>query len=221
MTACRAMIADCSALIMAGGDSRRMGSDKTQIVLGEQTLVERAIGSVTPLFAQVFVSVRRYRPEIAWPQVCDAYPDAGPLAGICSGLAHATTRWVFALAADMPFVAPALIAALAERRQQFDAVVPVVHGYLQPLAAFYSISGLDRLQAVLAGGERNPERKPDGLPAQPAAQRGLRFALEQLNVVYVDQAELLGIDPTLRSFFDLDTPQDLAAARVSQMKGTP
>ena len=190
----RALIADCSALILAGGASRRMGSDKTQLLLGDHTLLERAIASVAPLFARTLVSVRQYRPEIALPQVCDAYPDAGPLAGICAGLAHVSTRWVFVLGADMPFVQPALIAALSRRRGDCDAVVARVHGHLQPLAAFYSTSARARLQAIVAAG----------------GQRSVRHALAGLNVAIVDAA-----DPTLRSFFDLDTPDDLAAARES------
>jgi len=194
------MIADCSALILAGGDSRRMGSDKTQLVLGDATLLERAVASVAPLFARVLISVRNYRPEITLPQVCDAYPDAGPLAGLCAGLAHANTPWVFAIAADMPFVQPALIEALAGRRADFDAVVPRVHGYLQPLAAFYSVRALDRLEAILAAG----------------GSRSLRRALETLKVATVNESDLLAADPTLRSFFDLDTPDDLAAARQSE-----
>lgn len=194
-----ALIADCTALVLAGGESRRMGSDKTQLLLGDSTLLERAIASVAPLFARTLVSVRHYRPEIAQPQVCDAYPDAGPLAGICAGLAHVSTRWVFVLAADMPFVQPALIAALSRRRGDFDAVVVRVHGHLQPLAAFYSTSARVRLQSVAAAG----------------GKRSVRRALAELHVATVDGADLLAADPTLRSFFDLDTPGDLATARES------
>ena len=191
------MIADCTALVLAGGQSRRMGDDKTRLVLGGATLLQSVIGLMQPLFARVVVSVRDYRPEIDAPQVCDAYPDAGPLAGLCAGLAHAGSDWIFAVAADMPFVQAALIERLAEQRGACQAVVPVVQGHPQPLAAFYAASCLDPLQVILRGG----------------GKRSLRSALEALDVRYVDESELLAVDPGLRSFFDLDTPQDLAAAR--------
>jgi len=194
------MIPDCTAIVMAGGDSRRMGRDKASLVLGEQTLLQRVLMIVQPLFAQVLVSVRQPRPDIALAQVCDAYANAGPLAGLCAGLVRAraiNSPWIFAVATDMPFVQPALIEHLAQQRDACQAVVPVVHGQPQSLAAFYSASCLETIQAILSG----------------TGKHSLRAALAQLNVRYVDESELLVADPGLRSFFDLDTPQDLVVAR--------
>ena len=74
-------------------------------------------------------------------------------------------------------------------------------GFAQPLAAFYSKSCLHAINALLA---------------DSGGRRSLRAALEQLNVCYVDESELLAVDPDLKSFFDLDTPQDLAQARADQ-----
>jgi molybdopterin molybdotransferase len=191
------MIEDCTALVLAGGESQRMGCDKASLRLGEQTLLQNVIAVMQKVFPEVLVSVRRPRPEIALPQVCDAYANAGPLAGLCAGLARAHTPWVFAVATDMPFVKPALIERLAQQRAGYQAVVPVVRGYPQPLAAFYSTSCLEPIRSMLEAG----------------GGRGLRAALGPLNVCYVDESELLAADPGLRSFFDLDTPQDVAAAR--------
>jgi len=191
------MIADCTAIIMAGGESQRMGRDKANLVLGKQTLLQHVVSIVQPLFPQLLVSVREPRTDIDLPQICDEYANAGPLAGLCAGLVQATTSWVFAVATDMPFVQTALIETLAQQRTGFQAVVPVVHGYPQPLAAFYSASCLEAIQGLLSG----------------PGKHSLRAALEQLNVRYVDESELLATDPGLRSFFDLDTPQDLAMAK--------
>ena len=190
------MIEDCTAVVMAGGESRRMGSDKATLMLGEQTLLQRVVDIVAPLFGEVVISVRAPRADLPWPQVCDAQQNAGPLAGLCAALESASTSWIFALATDMPFVRPALIELLAARRAGFDAVVAVVDGHPQPLAAFYSTSGLATIRAILDG----------------AGKRSLRAALDRLNVCYVGQSELVAADPGLRSFFDLDTPADLAAA---------
>ena len=192
------MIEDCTAIVMAGGQSLRMGCDKATLLLGEQTLLQRAIGVVQPIFGELRVSVRERRPDLDWPQICDEHQDAGPLAGLCAALAQAKTPWIFALATDMPFAEPALIELLAQQRAGFEAVVPVVGGHPQPLAAFYSASCLAVIRVLLAA---------DG------GRRSLRAALERLNVCYVDESQLLIADPELRSFFDLDTPQDLAAAR--------
>ena len=192
------MIEDCIGLILAGGESRRMGCDKTSLEFAGQTLLQRAIGFMQTQFPQVLVSVRQRRTDIDVPQVCDAVPCAGPLAGLCAGLALAKEQhasWGFALAADMPFLNPALIGLLAQRRHGFQAVVPLVRGHPQPLAAFYSVSALPLMQAVL----------------NEAGKHSLRSALERLAVCHVNENELLRADPSLRSFIDLDTPEEVAA----------
>lgn len=193
------MIADCTAIVMAGGKSQRMGGDKATTLLGEQTLLQRVVDIVEPLFGELRISVRAPRADLPWPQIGDRHHDLGPLAGLCAALEEVTTPWIFALATDMPFVKPALIELLAQRRAGFDAVVPVADGHPQPLAAFYSVSCLETIRALLDA--------DDG-------QRSLRAALDRLNVCYVGESDLLAADPGRRSFFDLDTPQDLAAARL-------
>lgn len=220
------MIEDCTAIIMAGGDSRRMGTDKANVTLGEKTLLQSVIATMQQLFPQVIVSVRQPRAGIDLPQVCDEQPDGGPLAGLVASLGQITTPWAFMVACDMPFVVPEVVELLAGYRIKppthpspplsgrgqggsdcsspdkgrlggvsYQAVVPVVHGHPQPLAAFYAASCLAPLRASLA-----------------AQQKGLRSVLKQLDVRYVDEAEMLKADPLLRSFFDLDTPQDVEAA---------
>lgn len=196
------MLEDCTAIILAGGDSQRMGSDKANLLLGEQTLLQRVIAAMQQVFPNVIISVRQTRPEIKLPQVCDEQSGAGmrgggPLAGLAAALDQITTPWAFVVACDMPFVEPAMIELLASYRGDYQAVVPVVQGHLQPLAAYYAASCLGTLRAHLADGGKN----------------SLRALLEQLRVRYVDESELRKADPALRSFCDLDTPQDVATAQ--------
>lgn len=189
------MISDATALILAGGDSRRMGQDKAQLLLEGETLLARVTDRMRPLFANLIVSVRSPRADIGLPQVCDAAETSGPLAGVLAGIAAAQTPWVFVLACDMPFIAPPLVEKLAALRGNYQAVVPVVAGHAQPLAAFYARSALADLQAYATGGGRS-----------------LRDSLQNLRVNYADETAFLAHDPQLHSFFDLDTPQDFAAA---------
>jgi len=193
------MIEDCTAVILAGGNSQRMGRDKANLMLGDQTLLQRVIAVMQQVFPKVVISVRQPRPEIDLPQVCDAPSFAGPLAGLAAGLECATTPWIFAVACDMPFLVQPVIERLAQRRAGCQAVVPVVQGHPQPLAAFYATSCLDAIQDLAGSGKNS-----------------LRAVLERLNVCYVDEAEMLAADPSLRSFFDLDTPQDVAQALLGK-----
>lgn len=198
------MIADCTAIILAGGESRRMGRDKATLDFLGQPLIQASIDTMQRLFAVTLLSVRQLRPEIQLTQVLDGQHDGGPLTGLLSAMAKVTTPWVFAVGCDMPFVSAALIEQLAVRRTGYQAVVPVVQGRAQPLLAFYSREGRDMMRASLASGDKS-----------------LLGALRQLQVCYVDEAELLVSDPQLRSFFDLDTPQDVeVAVRLAQGRGS-
>lgn len=216
------MIADCTALILAGGGSTRMGQDKALLDLGGETLLQRVTATMQSLFPKTIVSVRQTRVEVDLPQVRDTQPDGGPLAGLVAGLAEVDTPWIFAVACDMPFVMVDVVEQLAAYRtapllpasprqgRRIDsltvkgglgrggvqAVVPIIGGYPQPLAAFYATSALGTMRASLASEDRS-----------------LRGVLRRLNVREVSETELRAFDPQLRSFFDLDTPQDLAAAR--------
>lgn len=190
------MVEDCTAIILAGGDSHRMGRDKAILEFAGQTLIQSVLDTVQPLFPTTIVSVRRARPEINLPQVCDTEESGGPLTGLVSALAQVTTPWVFVVGCDMPFVSPDLIKLLATNRAEYQAVVPVAHGRAQPLLAFYSSTCLTAMRANLASGDKS-----------------LLGLLKRLSVCYVGEGELLGVDPQLRSFFDLDTPQDVAIAQ--------
>jgi molybdopterin-guanine dinucleotide biosynthesis protein A len=212
-----------------------MGQDKAALVLDGMTLLHRVTATMQTIFPKVLVSVRQLRGGVDVPQVCDEVAASGPLAGLIAGLAQVDTPWVFAVACDMPFVTREMVEALAEYREKqthpspplcepplrglpayptsgrernsspdkgrlggvgVQAVVPLVGGYPQPLAAFYSSSALETMRATLAAGELS-----------------MRAALDKLDVRYVSEAELREYDPQLRSFFDLDTPQDFQAAK--------
>ncbi|HEX5364829.1 MAG TPA: NTP transferase domain-containing protein, partial [Gallionella sp.] len=74
------MIADCTAVILAGGDSRRMGQDKAMLSLDGKPLLQHVMGAVTQVFPYVMISVRQPRDGLALPQIRDARQHAGPLA---------------------------------------------------------------------------------------------------------------------------------------------
>ena len=190
------MIADCTALIFAGGGSRRMGREKLSLQFGGQSLLQRALELTQTLFPSVLVSVQHLRDDIDAPQVCDEIPEAGPLAGLCAGLQHATTSWVFAMAADMPYLLPKVIERLATHRPGHQAVVPVIGGQPYPLTAFYAVSALPVFRGVLTR------------PGKP----GLLVALPELDTCRIDEYHLTDIDKELYSFIDIDTPEDAVKA---------
>jgi molybdopterin-guanine dinucleotide biosynthesis protein A len=196
MNADNRVIEDCTAIILAGGNSQRMGSDKASLLLDGQSLLSRVTATMRQVFPKVILSVRQPRPEIDLPQIHDDPSCVGPLAGLLSGLTAADTAWVFAVGCDMPFIVPEVIELMWQRREGCQAVVPVVQGFPQPLAAFYARSCLGVMQTLL---------ESDG-------KKSLQAVLKRLEVCYVEESQIQPVDPCLRSFLDLDTPQDVAAA---------
>jgi molybdopterin-guanine dinucleotide biosynthesis protein A len=182
-----------------------MGRDKLSLPIGGQSLFQRTFDLLRPLFSSILVSVQHPRNDIDAPQVCDEIPGVGPLAGLCAGLQHSTTSWVFAMAVDMPYLMPEVIERLAERRAGHQAVVPIINGQPHPLTAFYAVSALPALRGVLAR------------PGKP----GLLKAFPELDVCHVTERDLVDLDKEFLSFIDLDTPEDAERAHRHFGNRTP
>ncbi len=191
---------DGTALVLAGGESRRFGGDKRLAAWGNGRLIEMAVNNAAELFTDVLVAVKRPS-ELAFlrkPRIrlaADLY-DAHALGGLLTGLALAKSSHVFAVAGDMPLVRPAVVRTLWVKRRRADAVVPRWNGRLQPLCAVYSRSCLPFGEALAA------ERRFSIL--------GL---LDRMDVRVVEEETLRREDPEGRSFLDADTPADLAGMR--------
>ncbi|MFQ5572361.1 MAG: molybdenum cofactor guanylyltransferase, partial [Rhodothermales bacterium] len=99
-----------TGLILAGGQSRRFGSEKARYPVAGRPMMVHVIEAVSSVTAALLLSVREDTAgwlHHAFPgvrTVTDRYDDAGPLAGLHAGLMEATTPWVLAVACDMPFV---------------------------------------------------------------------------------------------------------------------
>jgi molybdopterin-guanine dinucleotide biosynthesis protein A len=193
-------------IINAGGQSRRMGQPKALLPTppANQPLLLRIYCQLHGLAQHTLViandSTLPQRaglpPEV--PTLPDAYPNTGPLGGIATGLA-ACTDWAIFVACDMPLLNPALFAWFQQRagEQLWDAIVPVIANYPEPLHALYHVRCLPAIQARLAQGDR----------------RANSF-LPDVRVRYVPEDELRPLDPELRSFFNANTPEEWAQALV-------
>jgi len=186
-------ISNCTAVILAGGESRRMGRDKAQVEFQGQTLLDRAIANMVPLFEELVVSVRQPVPAINLPQVIDAGEGRGPMMGLVAALEYARTDWVFAIGVDMPFVVPEVVQMMAEQRTGHDAVLAEIDGRLQPMPAFYAKETcLSAMQSRIKQGRRS-----------------LMRLIPSLNTAILEGDDLRPFDPDLRSFTDFDTPEDI------------
>ncbi|MDZ4733329.1 MAG: molybdenum cofactor guanylyltransferase [Nitrospirota bacterium] len=191
---------EVTGVLLAGGNSRRMGEDKRYLVVGEQTLLERGLTVLRSLFQQVLVVIAQDSPplDVNARVVRDLLPDCGSLGGLHSGLTEATTPYIFVVACDMPFLDPAVIAQFTSRRATADIVMAKLAGRLHPMHALYGQRCLPVVEQMI-GARR--------LKIQDMVSQA------SLRVHYVIEADLLSIDPSGRSFHNVNTPADLALAR--------
>lgn len=189
---------DFTIAILAGGASRRMGADKSFVDFGGRPMIEHVLARVRVLGAPVIVVTnapdRYLRFKVA--MTADILPGKGSLGGIYSALTVSSTEYTVCVACDMPLLNTDLIAHLLALRDGFDAVVPVVEEQAQGLHALYHRRCLEPIRAMLDGGD-------------------LRIAnlFDRVQTRRVEESELRVIDPDLRSFVNVNTPDELDQAR--------
>jgi molybdopterin-guanine dinucleotide biosynthesis protein A len=151
------MTFDATAVILAGGQSRRMGRDKSLMPVCGQPLIARIAEQLTPFFPEVLVSSTE-----AWkygflglPVIADEAPGQGPLMGILSSLRAAGRERILVTACDIPLIDLAFVRELLRLSENADIVMPVSKdGRHEPLFAVYGKSVIPRAEAALASGKR-------------------------------------------------------------------
>jgi molybdopterin-guanine dinucleotide biosynthesis protein A len=191
---------EVTGVLLAGGKSRRMGEDKRHLVVGEQTLLERGLAVLQSTFREVLVVIAQDSPPLGVDArvVRDLVPDCGSLGGLYTGLMQATTPYIFVVACDMPFLNQPVIAQFTSRTAIADIVMAKLDGRLHPMHALYSKRCVPALEEMIR-----------------ARQLKIQEIVSELSlrVRYVTEADLLTIDPSGRSFYNVNTMADLEAAR--------
>lgn len=129
-----------SAVILAGGESRRMGTDKAWLQIGGQSLLARALSTVRDSGIEEILISGRFGADystLQCPVLFDRELGCGPLSGIERALDAANAPLLLVLAVDLPNMTPAFLRKLAGRCDPLTGVVPKLGGQLEPLAAIY------------------------------------------------------------------------------------
>jgi molybdopterin-guanine dinucleotide biosynthesis protein A len=181
--------------------------DKAFLDLDGQTLVARGLNAMGGVCDSVSIvgdpgKFLNYGignpPPIRWgPVIVDIFPGCGPLGGIHAALTHSAAELNLMLAVDMPFVTENLLAFLFQAAEQSDAVltVPRAGGRLQPLCAIYRRAFFSAAEQALAAGNYR-----------------IDATFADTSVHLIEEGELAAAGFSERSFFNLNTPQDLLAA---------
>jgi molybdenum cofactor guanylyltransferase len=187
-------------VIVAGGRGVRLelGRPKAFAEAGGMTLLARAESVLAALCDAIVIAAPAEieLPPHRAPRVADAGDARVPLAGLVAGLKSRPFTRALALGVDFPLMRPEMLVALLARLGSRAAVIPVPGGVPQPLAAVYAPGAVAPLAAALARGER-----------------AVTAAALALDPVLVTEQELERLDGGSACFFNLNTPEDLEAAR--------
>jgi molybdopterin-guanine dinucleotide biosynthesis protein A len=194
-------LGDLGAVIVCGGRSSRMGRSKALLPFGDELLLQRVINRIAPAAHPIVVVAA---PEQELPPLGDDIIIArdpieglGPLQGIAVGLEAIAeqTRFAFVSSTDAPFVSASFVRRMRELCEMYDAAVPHIDGFAQPLSAVYHTNLFRTARQLLDAGVRRP-----------------RALFDEICCHTVRREDLLEADPELWSLRNVNTPEDYAAA---------
>lgn len=213
----RGLLAPLSAAALAGGKSTRMGSDKAflPLVNGGEPMLALVLQRLRVVAAEVLIVANdpeRYE-QFGVRVVPDAHVGIGALGGIHAAVGQAHHEHCLVVACDMPFLNPGLLRRMASEPRDYDVLVPVIPGesrqrreggVSQTLHAVYGKGCLPAIAARIA----EEKRQVIGF-------------FDDVRVRTIDVEEIRRWDPTLRSFFNANTPEALATAKAMAREAEP
>ena len=176
-----------------------MNADKAWLDLGGKRLIERVFDVIAPMFAEVMINANAPEgfEQFDCPVIQDIFPDRGPLGGIYTALRRAHFEQVFCVACDMPLLNSALIRLMQQEIGGYDALVPRTADGWYPLHAVYAV----RCVGVMEEALRQGIFKVSAL-------------FSRLNLRTLEESDIRRVDPHLLSFINLNTLEELEAARA-------
>jgi FdhD protein len=194
----KAPLIGVTGVILAGGESSRMGRNKALLPYRGGLFIEAIQRFLAGIFSEVLLVTNN--PEqfefLPCRKVPDLYSGMGVLAGIHSGLYHSSNPAMFAVACDMPYLVEGLVRHLADHADGGGVLIPESPGGLEPLHAVYGKGCLAAIDATLLSGQRRIVSFFD------------RITVHKMNL---EQVALF--DPDFVSFSNINTPVDYFALR--------
>ncbi|MCE8424117.1 MAG: molybdenum cofactor guanylyltransferase [Candidatus Methanoperedens sp.] len=191
-----------SSLILAGGKGSRMSyQEKALIDINGRPLITYVIDSLLKAVDNIIISVRDdAQGELLAPHVqkyefaYDSYENTGPLSGILSGLLACEDEYCFIVACDMPFINEKVVKLLFKETEDHEAALPRwSDGFVEPLHAVYQCKPMIReTKRAIESGENI-----------------ILAPISRLKVNYVNVENIKELDPQLKTFINVNTPEDI------------
>jgi molybdopterin-guanine dinucleotide biosynthesis protein A len=139
-----------TAIILAGGKSSRMGTDKGLMDLNGKAMVEHVLASVRHITNNIIIVANNNKyNRFGYIVYKDILKNCGPMGGIYSGLTYSTTENNLVISCDIPFISNKLLQYVIKNSNGYDVAVPVHNGKLEPLCAIYSKKCVQKLKDLL------------------------------------------------------------------------
>ena len=189
-----------TGVILAGGASRRMGSNKALLEVDGNSIISRTYLTLTSLFHEVIIVTNSPVDYDFLPcrKVPDIYANFGAIAGLHSALTHSSTAQTFVTACDMPFLDQSIIRYLCHLQQAegFEATIPYSEGGQEPLHGVYSSACKDIFESAILSDERK-----------------VVDILKKINIRNVTYDEVRSIGGQSVSFLNVNTPEEYAGIK--------
>ncbi len=186
-----------TGVVLAGGRSTRMGTDKALIEIAGMRIIERLLRTIRPLFQEIAIvanDAESYA-DLGMPIWPDRIPGKGALGGIYTAVSQSAFPYTFCIACDMPFPSQAVIAHLRDQVAGYDVVAPRTSDGYHPLHAVYGKTCIPAVEAMIQAESLRVDRL---------------FSMVRLRTV--EESELRTLDPTLCCFVNINTQEELDTA---------
>jgi molybdopterin-guanine dinucleotide biosynthesis protein A len=189
-----------TAVILAGGENRRFRGLKSFMNIEGTPVIARNLALLKELFQEVFISTNSPGPyfHLGATLIGDVVPSRGPMAGIYSALLNAKGPGIFVAACDMPFLSKKVINLICETYLRScrdcgpcDAVVPVFGNEPQPLLGIYSRDLIPHMEKLIA-----------------LEKTSVNALLREVRTCFVREPDIRMLDPTGRSFVNINTVEE-------------
>ena len=190
----------CTGVILAGGQNTRFsGTNKAFIRVGGKRILDRIYGVFEELFEEIILVTNDPLQYIEWNFniVTDLFPFRSSLTGIHAGLFFTTTSHAFCAASDIPFLKKELVETILDSIEpNIDIVIPATSKGLEPLCSVYSKKCLKPIEQQLIKQDLK-----------------IQTIFEKVRVKKLPENILRQNDPDLLSFYNINSPDDLARAK--------
>ena len=190
-----------TGIILAGGKSIRLGKEKALIQFKGKSLIERVVSRLHPIVNELIIVTNEEKHQnfssldLNSKVVSDIYPNRAALGGIYTGLKYSNFDYSVVVACDMPFLNPELLNYMINIASGYNAIVPKIGWFVEPLHAVYSRNCMETAEYLIKNNILT-----------------VRDLIKRINTRYITEKEMSKFDPDIISFFNINSKEDLKKA---------